>query len=122
MMGATPPGSWTHVHVCQTRGGAGYVSQLNASARVEEDMARFMSQLQDNRQQAEAGSESEPATPSDEAIVDQLRRSKTETAYAEWVADLKKKYPVDINQAVLSEVLAESADAGQRAANDARQE
>ena len=88
----------------------------------EEDMAQFMTRMQPAYRAD--GTDSPAAadrTPSDNAIVNQLRRSKTETAFSDWMAELKTKYPVEINQAVLSEVLAastaqddSSGDKGQR--------
>ena len=50
----------------------------------------------------------------------QLRRSKTEIAYAEWMAGLKAKYPVEIDQTVLTELLAETTDAGKASAGQDR--
>ncbi len=86
--------------------------ELENEVRIsEEDMAQFMTQMQNTRQADETG---RPAaadrTPSDKAIVNRLRRSKTETAFGAWMAGLKKNYPVEINQAVLAEVLAASPD------------
>jgi hypothetical protein len=87
--------------------------ELEEDIRIrEEDMAQFMAQLRDDRRTDGPVDETDAAQtpPSDESIVDQLRRSKTESAYAEWFTGLKKQYPVEINQAVLTEVLSATAD------------
>ncbi len=88
--------------------------ELEDQIRIsEQDMAAFMAQIQNAPQDLEAEPEAqEGQTPSDTAIVNQLRRSKTETAYADWMAALKKRYPVEIDQTVLQAVLAETAEAG----------
>ncbi len=87
--------------------------ELEAHIRIsEEDVAQFMAQLRSDSPDAQPGGESGMEAPSDKFIVAQLRRSKMETAYAEWIAALKKKYPVEINQAVLNTVLSDSADTG----------
>lgn len=98
--------------------------ELENEVRIsEEDMAQFMMQMQRTRQADETG---RPAaadrTPSDKAIVNRLRRSKTETAFGAWMAGLKKKYPVEINQAVLSEVLAASPDQDHSAVDSGRRQ
>jgi FKBP-type peptidyl-prolyl cis-trans isomerase (trigger factor) len=88
------------------------VIRQEGSIRIsEEDVARFMAQLDRKRRENAADRETaaDQPPPSDESIVDQLRRSKTEVAYAEWIAGLKQKYPVEINQDVLSQVLAAPA-------------
>ncbi len=87
--------------------------ELEDKIRIsEQDMAQFMAQLHQVPQESVPGLEADAVPPpSDTAIVNQLRRSKTETAYAEWMAALKTRYPVEINQAVLNEVLSETADA-----------
>lgn len=96
--------------------------ELEDHVRIsEDDMAQFMSQMHRDRQDGETGRESEAVpTPSDKSIVNQLRRSKTEVAYAAWIADLKKKYPVEINQAVLNEVLSATTGSGNRDGDDGR--
>jgi hypothetical protein len=82
--------------------------ELENEVRIsEEDMAQFMTQVHSRRQDDETNNAAEASrTLSDKAIVSQLRRSKTESAFSAWMAALKKKYPVEINQAVLAEVLA----------------
>lgn len=97
--------------------------ELEEDIRIrEEDMAQFMAQLRDDRRTAGTDNESDAfqTPPSDESIVDQLRRSKTEVAFAEWIAGLKKQYPVEINQAVLTEVLSATADGGEASDGDAQ--
>ncbi len=87
--------------------------ELEAHSRIsEEDVAQFMTRLRRNGSENDADPESDSAAPSDKAIVDQLRRSKMENAYAEWIADLKRKYPVEINQKALNELLADTAGDG----------
>lgn len=87
--------------------------ELEAHIRIsEEDMAQFMAQLRSNYADAAPGQEVKVETPSDKAIVDQLKRSKMEKAYAQWIAALKRKYPVEIDQSVLNTVLSESAGTG----------
>ncbi len=90
--------------------------ELEDQIRIsEQDMAQFMAQIQSEPQDVEADTEAQEAqAPSDKAIVNQLRRSKTETAYADWMAALKKRYPVEIDQAVLQTVLTETADTGSK--------
>jgi hypothetical protein len=87
----------------------------------EEDMAQFMSELHRARGDAARSTEAAPAL-SDRSIVAQLRRSKTESAYDGWMADLKRQYPIEINQAALNQILAAIADADQRAGDDRRRE
>ncbi len=88
--------------------------ELEDQIRIsEQDMTQFMAQLHQVPQEAVPGLEADAVPPpSDTAIVNQLRRSKTETAYADWMAALKKRYPVEIDQAVLQTVLKETADTG----------
>ena len=87
--------------------------ELEAHSRIsEEDVAQFMTRLRRNGSENDADPESDSAAPSDKAIVDQLRRSKMENAYAEWIADLKRKYPVEINQKALNELYADTAGDG----------
>ncbi|MDJ0720441.1 MAG: SurA N-terminal domain-containing protein [Desulfobacterales bacterium] len=84
--------------------------ELETNSRIsEDDVAQFMTGLQDSDPNTGAEAESDSAVPSDKAIVDQLRRTKMENAYDEWIAALKVKYPVEINQKVLKEILADSA-------------
>jgi hypothetical protein len=95
--------------------------ELEENVRIgEEDMAQFMAQLHQDRSKDAPGQtvDTEQPAPTDESIVDQLRRSKTEVAYTEWMAALKKKYPVEINQNILNEVLAPEGDAAQSAGRD----
>jgi hypothetical protein len=96
--------------------------ELENEVRIsEEDMAQFMTQMHSTRQDGDTDSPAEAnRTPSDKAIVNQLRRSKTETAFSAWMAALKKKYPVEINQAVLSEVLAATPGQDDSAADNGR--
>jgi hypothetical protein len=96
--------------------------ELEDHVRIsEDDMAQFMSQMHGDRQDGATDRESEAApVPSDKSIVNQLRRSKTEDAYTAWIADLKKKYPVEITQAVVNEVLAATTDSGNSAGDDDR--
>ena len=87
--------------------------ELETHSRIsEEDVAQFMNRLRRNGSETDADPESDSAAPSDKSIVDQLRRSKMESAYAEWIANLKKKYPVEINQKALNELLADTAGDG----------
>ncbi len=87
----------------------------------EEDMAAFMARLNHDAQATEVAPEAaESETPSDKTIVDQLRRSKTEKAYAEWMADLKQRYPVEINQTVLNEIMPAATGTTKASARDAR--
>ncbi len=90
--------------------------ELEDQIRIsEQDVAQFMAQMQKQPQDPESDPEAqEGQTPSDKAIVNQLRRSKTETAYADWMAALKKRYPVEIDQAVLQSVLTETGGAGSK--------
>jgi hypothetical protein len=87
--------------------------ELEAHSRIsEEDVAQFMTRLHPNDPQTGAEPKSDAALPSDKAIVDQLRRTKMENAYAEWIAALKANYPVEINQKVLNEILADTVRRG----------
>ncbi len=88
--------------------------ELEAHSRIsEDDVAQFMAGMQHSDRKTGAASESDSAVPSDKAIVDQLRRTKMENAYAEWIAALKGQYPVEINQKVLNEILADTARGGE---------
>jgi len=44
----------------------------------------------------------------DQLLVKQLRRQKAEQAYAPWITDLKAKYPVSIDQRIVSRIIADS--------------
>ena len=96
--------------------------ELEEHIRInEEDMAQFMARFNNDLQAIEDESETRtPATPSDKTIVNQLRRSKTENAYAAWMADLKNRYPIEINQTVLNEVIPAAADTTKASAADTR--
>lgn len=96
--------------------------ELEEHIRIsEEDMAAFMARFTHDLQATEADPEgADSTTPSDKTIVNQLRRSKTENAYAEWMADLKQRYPIEINQTVLDEVLPAAAGTTKASAADAR--
>ncbi len=87
--------------------------ELEAHSRIsEEDVAQFMAQLPRNDPDSGDAPDPDSGVPSDKSIVDQLRRTKMESAYAEWIADLKNKYPVEINQKALNELLADMASDG----------
>jgi hypothetical protein len=45
---------------------------------------------------------------SDQRLVQQLRRQKTEQAYTPWLAGLRAQYPVDIDQAVIARIISNS--------------
>ena len=51
--------------------------------------------------------EGEGADQIDQMIIQQLRRQKTEQAYTPWMEGLKAKYPVDIDQAVVQQIIAD---------------
>ena len=96
--------------------------ELEEHIRInEEDMAQFMARLNNDLQAMEDASETQaPPTPSDKTIVNQLRRSKTENAYAAWMADLKNRYPIEINQTVLNEIIPASGGTTKASAADTR--
>ena len=41
-------------------------------------------------------------------IIQQLRRQKTEQAFAPWMENLKARYPVKIDQAVVKQIIADN--------------
>ena len=96
--------------------------ELEEHIRIsEEDMAAFMARLNHDAQTTEVEPQAaESETPSDKTIVNQLRRSKTEKAYAEWMADLKQRYPIEINQTVLNEIMPAATGTTKASASDAR--
>ncbi|MGD8242636.1 MAG: SurA N-terminal domain-containing protein [Desulfobacterales bacterium] len=98
--------------------------ELEEHIRIsEEDMAAFMARFNQDRQATEIDPEAaESPAPSDKTIVNQLRRSKTENAYAAWMTDLKQRYPIEINQTVLNEVIPAAADTAKASAADDRRQ
>ncbi len=98
--------------------------ELEEHVRIsEEDMAAFMARFNQDRQATEVDPEAEEnAAPSDKTIVNQLRRSKSEDAYAKWMADLKQRYPIEINQTVLNEVIPAATGTTEASAADARRQ
>ena len=72
----------------------------------EQDMADFFARYK-NQQVPTAADGDNPAggVPTDEMMVRQLRRNKTEQAFTDWLTRLKAKHPVEINQAALNQIL-----------------
>ena len=74
----------------------------------EADIANYY-QTHASEQLAERSTvEGEEADQVDQMIIEQLRRQKTEEAYAPWMEDLKTRYPVKIDQAVVKQIIADN--------------
>lgn len=93
-------------------------NDLEQSIQIsEEDMAEFFARYNNEAGPAEDTPDNPAAVPTDETMVRQLRRNKTEQAFTDWLTRLKDKHPVEINQTVLNQVLGPVDDTG---GNDSR--
>ncbi len=69
---------------------------INAQQITPEDMVAFYNQYQ---KQTGNSSAADAADDLDETtLVEQLRMEKSQASYADWIAGLKARYPVDINK------------------------
>lgn len=73
----------------------------------EEDIATYYQTHASEQLAPQSTVEGEEADQVDQMIIQQLRRQKTEEAYTQWMKDLKTKYPVKIDQAVVKQILAD---------------
>lgn len=80
---------------------------LEQSIRIsEEDMAEFFTRYRSGEAPASTNGDSRAeGVPTDEMMVRQLRRNKTEQAFTDWLTRLKAKHPVEINQDALNQIL-----------------
>lgn len=94
--------------------------ELTANVQItEKDIEAYYRRLDAEQLAAPAPLEGEGADQIDQMIIQQLRRQKTEQAYTPWMEGLKARYPVDIDQAVVQQIIADSGvpaeDDGERA-------
>jgi hypothetical protein len=82
--------------------------ELSANVQITEKDIEAYYQDPDAAQLASPSTlEGEGADQIDQMIIQQLRRQKTEQAYTPWMEGLKAKYPVDIDQAVVQQIIAD---------------
>jgi hypothetical protein len=94
--------------------------ELTANVQItEKDIEAYYQHLDAEQLVPPSALEGEGADQIDQMIIQQLRRQKTEQAYTPWMEGLKAKYPVDIDQAVVQQVVADigapAEDGGERA-------
>lgn len=75
---------------------------------TEEDIASYYQNHASEQPAPQSMVAGEGADQVDQMIVQQIRRQKTEQAYAPWMENLKAKYPVTIDQAVVKQILADN--------------
>lgn len=81
--------------------------ELAANVQItEEDIANYYQNHASEQPTPQSTVEGEGADQVDQMIIQQLRRQKTEQAYAPWMENLKIKYPVKIDQAVVKQIIA----------------
>jgi len=73
---------------------------------TEEDIAHYYENQASDQLSERSTTEGEAADQVDQMIIEQLRRQKTEEAYAPWMEDLKNRYPVKIDQTVVKQIIA----------------
>lgn len=74
---------------------------------TEADIAEYYQNHASEQLAERSAAEGENPDQVDQMLVQQLRRQKTEEAYAPWMDSLKAKYPVEIDQAVVKEIMAD---------------
>ncbi len=94
--------------------------ELTANVQItEKDIETYYQHLDAEQLEPPAPLEGEGADQIDQMIIQQLRRQKTEQAYTSWMEGLKAKYPVDIDQTVVQQIIADidvpAEDGGERA-------
>jgi SurA-like N-terminal domain len=94
--------------------------ELTANVQItEKDIEVYYQHLDDEQLAPPSPLEGEGADQIDQMIIQQLRRQKTEQAYAPWMENLRAKYPVEIDQIVVQQIIADSGvpveDGGERA-------
>jgi hypothetical protein len=78
---------------------------LAAKVRItEKDLAAYYQQQAPGQPVVEG----EGGDQLDQLLVQQLRRQKTEQAYGPWLEDLRIRYPVAIDQAVVQKIISDS--------------
>ena len=86
---------------------------------TEKDIEAYYQHLDAEQLASPSPLEGDGADQIDQMIIQQLRRQKTEQAYTPWMEGLKAKYPVDIDQAVVQQIIADTGvpaeDGGERA-------
>jgi hypothetical protein len=75
---------------------------------TEEDIASYYQNHASEQPAPSSTVPGEGADQVDQMIIQQIRRQKTEQAYAPWMENLKAKYPVTIDQAVVKQILADT--------------
>ena len=90
--------------------------ELTAKVRIlEEDLAAHYRNRHAHSATTPSEGEAEESDRVDQLLVEQLRRQKTEDAYGPWIENLRSRYAVSIDQAVLQEIM---SDGGIAAADD----
>jgi len=74
---------------------------------TEEDIADYYQSHVSEQLAERSKAEGEDPDQVDQMLIQQLRRQKTEQAYAPWMENLKTKYPVEIDQAVVKQIMAD---------------
>ena len=85
--------------------------ELAAKVKITEaDIAAYYREHAAERSIAGAPDEEATAAQVDQMIIQQLRRQKTEEAYGPWIEQIRTRYPVTIDQAVVKRLV--SSDSG----------
>lgn len=83
--------------------------ELAAKVKITEaDIAAYYREHAAERPLAEAPDEEATAAQVDQMIIQQLRRQKTEEAYGPWIEQIRTRYPVTIDQAVVKHLISDS--------------
>lgn len=75
---------------------------------TEEDIADYYQNHTSEQPASQSTLAGEDADQVDQMIIQQLRRQKTEQAFAPWMENLKARYPVKIDQAVVKQIIADN--------------
>lgn len=87
---------------------------------TEKDIASYYQENDAENEVPPSGAVATGPDQVDQLLVQQLRRQKAERAYGPWIADLKAKYPVSIDQAVVARIIAESDPSVSKDGSDGR--
>jgi hypothetical protein len=74
---------------------------------TEEDIASYYQKHASEQPAPQSTVEGAGTDQVDQMLIQQLRRQKTEEAYAPWMENLKIKYPVKIDQEVVKQIIAD---------------
>jgi hypothetical protein len=83
--------------------------ELAAKVKITEaDIAAYYREHAAERPLSDTPQEEDATVQVDQMIIQQLRRQKTEEAYGPWIEQIRTRYPVTIDQAVVKRVIADS--------------